>query len=62
MGLRITNHDIKIHFSIDDEDENILVVDSDRCVMELKDSDRLPVLSGIDLELTVQQVFGLLSL
>jgi hypothetical protein len=39
-----------------------LVVDSDRRVIELKDSDRLPVLSGIDLELTVQQIFGLLSL
>ncbi len=60
--MKITNHDIKIHFSIDDEDENILAVDSDRRVIELKDSDRLPVLSGIDLELTVQQVFGLLSL
>jgi len=31
-------------------------------VIELKDSDRLPVLSGIDLELTVQQVFNLLNL
>jgi hypothetical protein len=60
--LRITNYDIKIHFSIDAEDENILVVDSDHRVIELKDSDQLPVLSGIDLELTVQQVFGLLSL
>jgi hypothetical protein len=42
--------------------KNVLVVDSDRRVIELKDSDRLPVLNGIDLEPTVQQVFSLLSL
>ena len=60
--LHCAKYGSEIGWLIDAEDENILVVDSDRRVIELKDSDRLPVLSGIDLELTVQQVFSLLSL
>ncbi|MCA6605387.1 MAG: Uma2 family endonuclease [Pseudanabaena sp. M007S1SP1A06QC] len=60
--LHCAKYGTEIGWLIDAEDENILVVDSDRRVIELKDSDRLPVLSGIDLELTVQDVFGLLSL
>jgi Uma2 family endonuclease len=44
------------------EDETILVVDSDRRVREFTNSDRLPVLAGIDLELTVEQIFSWLSL
>jgi hypothetical protein len=39
-----------------------LVVDGDRRVRELTNSDRLPVLTGIDLELTVEQVFSWLNL
>ncbi|MFN5863447.1 MAG: Uma2 family endonuclease [Pseudanabaena sp.] len=60
--LHCAKYGTEIGWLIDVEDENILAVDSDRRVIELKDSDRLPVLSGIDLELTVQDVFGLLSL
>jgi Uma2 family endonuclease len=60
--LHCAKYGTEIGWLIDAEDENILAVDSDRRVIELKDSDRLPVLSGIDLELTVQDVFGLLSL
>ena len=60
--LHCAKYGTEIGWLIDAEDENILAVDSDRRVIELKDSDRLPVLSGIDLELTVQQVFELLSL
>lgn len=46
---------------LDAEDETILVVDSDRRVQEFTNSDRLPVLTGIDLDLTVEQVFSWLS-
>jgi hypothetical protein len=37
-------------------------VDSDRRVKEFANGDRLPVLNGIDLDLTVEQVFSWLSL
>ncbi|NJL90083.1 MAG: Uma2 family endonuclease [Coleofasciculaceae cyanobacterium SM2_1_6] len=60
--LHCAKYGTEIGWLIDTEDENILVVDSDCRVMELQDSDRLPVLSGVNLELTVQQVFRLLSL
>jgi hypothetical protein len=43
---------------LDAEDQSILVVDSDRRVRELKNSDHLPVLTGISLELNVQEVFS----
>jgi len=60
--LHYAKYGTEIGWLIDTEDENILVVDRDRRVIELKDSDHLPVLSGIDLEITVQQVFDWLSL
>ena len=60
--LHCAKYGTEIGWLIDAEDENILVVDSDCRVIELKDSYRLPVISGIDLELTVEQVFSLLSL
>ena len=43
---------------LDAEDQSILVVDSDRRVRELKNRDHLPVLTGISLELNVQEVFS----
>jgi hypothetical protein len=43
---------------LDTEDESILVVDSDRRVRELKNSDRLPVITGVELDITVQEVFS----
>jgi hypothetical protein len=47
---------------LDPEDESILVVDSDCRVKELKNSDHLPVLTGVELDITVQEVFSWLNL
>ncbi len=60
--LRCAEYGTELGWLLDAEDESILVVDSDRRVRELTNSDRLPVLSGIGLELTVQQVFSWLNL
>lgn len=43
---------------VDPDDETILVVDSNCRVRELKNNDRLPVLKGVELEVTVQKVFS----
>lgn len=60
--LHCAEHGTELGWLVDAEDESILVVDRDRRVRELKNTDRLPVLTGLSLELTVQQVFSLLSL
>ena len=60
--LHYAEYGTELGWLLDAEDESILVVDSDRRVREFKNSDRLPVLTGIDLELTVEQVFSWLSL
>ncbi|MBD2176530.1 Uma2 family endonuclease [Pseudanabaena sp. FACHB-1998] len=60
--LHCAEHGSELGWLLDAEDESILVVDSDRRVKEFTYSDRLPVLTGIDLELTVEQVFSWLSL
>ena len=60
--LHCAEYGTELGWLIDAEDESILVVDNDRRVREVTNSDRLPVLSGIDLELTVEQVFSWLSL
>jgi len=60
--LHCAEYGTELGWLLDAEDESILVVDSDRRVREFTNSDRLPVLSGIDLVLTVQQVFSWLSL
>ncbi|MEE3716429.1 Uma2 family endonuclease [Tumidithrix elongata RA019] len=60
--LHCAEYGTELGWLLDSEDESILVIDSDRRVKELRNSDRLPVLSGIDLELTVQQVFSWLNL
>jgi Uma2 family endonuclease len=54
-------HGTELGWLLDAEDESILVVSSDRRVQELSESDLLPVLTGLNLELTVQQVFSWLS-
>lgn len=56
--LHCAEYGTELGWLLDAEDESILVVDSDRRVRELKNSDRLPVLTGISLELNVQQVFS----
>ena len=60
--LHCAEYGTELGWLLDAEDESILVVDRDRRVKEFTNSDRLPVLLGVDLELTVQQVFSWLSL
>jgi Uma2 family endonuclease len=60
--LHCAEYGTELGWLLDAEDESILVVDCDRRVKEFTNRDRLPVLSGVDLELTVQQVFSWLSL
>jgi len=59
--LHCAKHGTELGWLLDSEDESILVVFGDRPVQILSGSDRLPVLTGINLELTVQQVFSWLS-
>ena len=59
--LHCAEYGTELGWLLDAEDETILVVDSDRRVQEFTNSDRLPVLTGIDLDLTVEQVFSWLS-
>lgn len=59
--LHCVEYGTELGWLLDAEDESILVVDSDRRVRELTNKDRLPVLTGIDLELTVEQVFSWLN-
>lgn len=66
--LHCTKHGTELGWLLDAEDESILVVSSDFVpnafgyrVQELSGSDLLPVLTGLTLELTVQQVFSWLS-
>jgi len=60
--LHCAEYETELGWLLDAEDESILVVDSDRRIREFNNSDRLPVLTGIDLELTVEQIFSWLSL
>lgn len=60
--LHCADYGTELGWLVDSDDESILVVDSDRRVKELKNSDYLPVLTGIELNITVQKVFSWLSL
>ncbi|MFN5863771.1 MAG: Uma2 family endonuclease [Pseudanabaena sp.] len=60
--LHCAEYGAELGWLLDTEDESILVVDSDRRVKDFANGDRLPVLNGIDLDLTVEQVFSWLSL
>jgi hypothetical protein len=46
---------------LDPKDENILVMSCDRSIQIFKGADQLPVLNGINLELTAEQIFGWLK-
>lgn len=59
--LHCAEYGTELGWLLDAEDESILVVDSDRRVKELKNRDYLPVLTGISLELNVQEVFSWLN-
>jgi Uma2 family endonuclease len=67
--LHCTDNGTELGWLLDPEDENILVVFGDfvpnafgRRIQVLQGSDRLPVLKGIELELTPAEIFGWLSL
>jgi Uma2 family endonuclease len=56
--LHCAEYGTELGWLLDPEDESILVVDRDCRVRELKNSDHLPVPTGILLELNVQEVFS----
>ncbi|NET69864.1 MAG: Uma2 family endonuclease [Sphaerospermopsis sp. SIO1G2] len=56
--LHCAEYGTELGWLVDSEDESILVVDSDRRVRELKNSDRLPVITEVKLDITVQEVFS----
>jgi len=60
--LHCAEYGTELGWLVDSDDESILVVDSDRRVKELKNNDYLPVITGIELNITVQEVFSWLSL
>lgn len=60
--LHCAEHGTELGWILDPEDESIVVVFGDRRVQVLRDSDRLPTIKGIELELTAQQIFNWLSL
>lgn len=59
--LHCAEYGTELGWLLDAEDESILVVDRDCRVRELKNKDHLPVLTGIPLELNVQEVFSWLN-
>lgn len=60
--LHCADHGTELGWLIDPKDESILVVDGDRRVKEFQQGDRLLIPTGINLELTVQQIFSWLNL
>jgi len=60
--LHCSQHGTELGWLIDPEDESILVILPQQRVQILKGEIQLPILSGIELELKVNQVFGWLTL
>jgi Uma2 family endonuclease len=60
--LHCSQHGTELGWLIDPEEESILVVFSDQRVQLLRGNAPLPILAGISLALTVEQVFGWLTL
>ena len=60
--LHCSQHGTELGWLIDPEEETILVVFSDQRVQLLRGNTQLPILQGISLELTVEQVFAWLTL
>jgi Uma2 family endonuclease len=60
--LHCVDNGTELGWLLDPEDENILVVFPERRIQILEGSQTVPVLSGIDLSLTVTQIFEWLSL
>ncbi len=60
--LHCSCHGTELGWLIDPEEESILVIDATQGVEILSGTSRLPILNGVKLELTVEQVFGWLTL
>lgn len=60
--LHCSQHGTELGWLIDPEDKSILVIFPEQRVQLLKGESQLPILSGIELELKVNQVFGWLTL
>jgi Uma2 family endonuclease len=60
--LHCSQHGTELGWLIDPEEESILIVFADQRVQLLRGTAQLPILSEIGLELTVEQVFGWLTL
>jgi Uma2 family endonuclease len=60
--LHCSQHGTELSWLIDPEDESILVIFPQQRVQLLKGESQLPMLNGIELELTVNQVFDWLAL
>jgi Uma2 family endonuclease len=60
--LHCSQHGTELGWLVDPEDESILIIFPQQRVQLLKGESQLPILSGIDLQLTVNQVFAWLTL
>ncbi|NEO33746.1 MAG: Uma2 family endonuclease [Symploca sp. SIO3C6] len=60
--LHCLRHGTELGWLIDPEEESILVLDATQRVEILSGTSSLPILKGVELELTVEQVFGWLTL
>ncbi|HBY76273.1 MAG TPA: hypothetical protein DEG47_04530, partial [Cyanobacteria bacterium UBA11148] len=60
--LHCSQHGTELGWLIDPEEESILVVFPEQRVQLLRGNAQLPILEGISLELTVEQVFSWLTL
>lgn len=60
--LHCSQHGTELGWLIDPEEESLLVVFPEQRVQLLRGTAPLPILSGIGLELTLEQVFGWLTL
>ena len=60
--LYCSQHGTELGWLLDPEEESILVVFPEQRVQLLSGTDQLPILSGIALQLTVEQVFSWLTL
>lgn len=60
--LHCSQHQTELGWLLDPEEETVLLVLPEQRVQLLKGAQALPVLAGLPLELTVQQVFGWLTL
>jgi Uma2 family endonuclease len=59
--LHCVDHGTELGWLLDSKDENILVISGDRRIQIFKSAEILPVLNGINLELTAEQIFGWLK-